>query len=272
MSKQTQECFVTGIVSTMILATGGLMVSPLLSAAVLVTVPSLTVIWIYQSQKRRQRRYTEASLDLQQTMAKVSTPASMDEHLSSLSKSDSNLILQNTPVAHFTDTRGQLIPSCQRATMQWLQENVPRLPHDLTHCFVENDAITTLKRRILPAARKQIVVVHPSIVQDEVGELLWNASLDGVEVVIVTCKLENAGTERSKGTLFHEELAKAGVDITYRGGIKSDVLIVDVSVAVISTSESIETHETDTIWQPGLVTFEQHVVDNVLSSALRLVN
>jgi hypothetical protein len=259
-------------VTTLILATGGILVSPLLSAAVLVVIPSVTVFWIYQSQKKRLERNGANSPESHHFIGGAITPEVIEKSFSSLSEPPTNLITRITGATPGNHVRGQPLPSSQVSTMQWLQENVPRVPHDATHCFVENEDIVELEKRILPAARKQIVAVHSSIVQDDLGELLWNAALDGVEVILITCHPKGAMDGGEKSTQFHEALTNAGVDITYRNDINSDILVVDISVAVVSAPSTSGMLEAESTWQPGLVTFEQHVVDNVLSSVLRLLN
>jgi hypothetical protein len=272
LTKQSQQCFATGIVATLILATGGILVSPYLSAAVLVAIPSITVVWIYQSQKKRLGRNGRTSPESHHFIGGAITPEVVEKSFSSLSEPPSNLIMQVIHATPGNHVQGKPLPSSQVSALQWLQENVPRVPHDATHCFVENEDIVDLEKRIVPAARQQIVAVQPSIVQDDLGELLWNAALDGVEVILITCPPGKASDGVEKSTQWHNELARAGVDITYRNDIKSDVLVVDISVAVVSAPTPSGRSESERAWQPGLVTFEQHVVDNVLASVLRLLN
>jgi phosphatidylserine/phosphatidylglycerophosphate/cardiolipin synthase-like enzyme len=108
------------------------------------------------------------------------------------------------------------------------------------------------------------VAVNPFVNECDLSDTLRDTAENGKNVTLIT-RHPDSGNEK-----YHDILKNTGVRIFHNNRTHAKIIIVDRSVAVVSSMNFFASSSGGKSWEAGLVTIENTVVESALNAILAL--
>jgi len=155
----------------------------------------------------------------------------------------------------------QWYPDILGSVKSWLKLEKPDIWIRKNHFFLEGHYLDSFIKLIINQAFKTIIVVNPFVDQSTPTQLMVKARREGRTVVLVTRPQQGPYYEK-----LHKWLREAGISILYYKGIHAKIVIVDDSVAVVSSMNFIKNATAGGSWEAGMVSVDPDTVESVKAS------
>jgi len=148
-----------------------------------------------------------------------------------------------------------------RRTHSWIDFHKLDISLENRHFFLDGHYLDIFIKFILKNARRTIIVVNPFIDLSTPAQLLIEAKQQGKTVVLVT---RPHSTQRAKDV--HKTLANSRISILYHENLHAKIIMIDDSLAIITSMNFIQRATAGVSWEAGLVTIDKWVVSKIKES------
>ncbi len=155
----------------------------------------------------------------------------------------------------------QWYPDIIGSVKAWLKLEKPEIWSNKNHFFLEGHYLDSFTKFIINQAFKTIIIVNPFIDRSTPTQLLVKARREGRTVALVT--RPPTGSYYMK---LHQWLKETGITILYYKDIHAKIVLVDDSVAVVSSMNFIKNATSGASWEAGMVSVDKDTVDSVKAS------
>ncbi len=139
------------------------------------------------------------------------------------------------------------------------------------HFFLEGMELDDLSKLLICHSTREVLVVNPYVEQCDLSNTLRDHVNKNVRVVVVTRppkQDDSQSLERKRK--YHEILSKEGVDLVYNENVHAKLIVVDRTVAIVSSMNFYSGSSAGASWEAGLVSTDNSVVDSVTNYILEL--
>lgn len=148
-----------------------------------------------------------------------------------------------------------------RRTHSWIDFHKLDISLDNRHFFLDGHYLDIFIKFIMKNAKRTIIVVNPFIDLSTPAQLLIEAKQQGKTVVLVT---RPHSTQRAKDV--HNTLANSRISMLYHENLHAKIIIIDDSLAIITSMNFIQRATAGVSWEAGLVTIDKWVVSKIKES------
>jgi len=168
--------------------------------------------------------------------------------------------------AKFVQTRkGKLVDWIE----QWKRLKNLEFSLDPRHFFLEGMYLDDLSKSLISAATLEVLVVNPYVEHCDLSNVLRNASKKA-EVTLVTHPPEDNNQFPKDRQEYHKTLKNEGVKLVYNRKVHAKLIVVDRTVAIVSSMNLYGSSSGGGSWEAGLVSIEDTVVEQIVDSILSL--
>lgn len=157
--------------------------------------------------------------------------------------------------------------------MRWIVQwkEVRRLGFSLErgHFFLEGRHLDDFSKELISNAKTEVLVVNPFIQDCDISNTLRDVKRHGTKVQIITRPPSDRDPEflRSKQD-YHSRLEKEGISLVYSKKVHAKLIVVDRTVAVVSSMNFYPDSSAGASWEAGMISTEKEVVDSIINSTL----
>ena len=137
---------------------------------------------------------------------------------------------------------------------------------DLNHFFVEDDLLDELAEVLIKEANREVLVINPFVDRCHLSNTLIRAVENGIDVKLITSSPQSNRYNPYRREQYHVKLKDKGVSIIYDDLIHPKIIVVDRSIAIISSMNFLASSSGGGSYEAGLVTIEPEVVKKICSS------
>jgi len=168
--------------------------------------------------------------------------------------------------ARFVQTRkGKLVDWIE----QWKRLKNLEFSLDPKHFFLEGMYLDDLSKSLISAATLEVLAVNPYVEHCDLSNVLRNASKKA-EVTLVTHPPEDNNQFPKDRQEYHKTLKNEGVRLVYNRKVHAKLIVVDRTVAIVSSMNLYGSSSGGGSWEAGLVSIEDTVVEQIVDSILSL--
>jgi phosphatidylserine/phosphatidylglycerophosphate/cardiolipin synthase-like enzyme len=139
------------------------------------------------------------------------------------------------------------------------------------HFFLEGNNLYGLSIDLIQKAKKEVLVANPFVDQCDLSDKLREVASPDKDVILVTRRPDDKSEEyRKRKEEYHQTLKKSGVKVAYNKRVHAKLIVLDRSVAIISSMNLNSSSTGGSSWEAGIVTKEDSVVEVVSDSILNL--
>lgn len=132
------------------------------------------------------------------------------------------------------------------------------------HFYLESHYLDTFIKYVISQAEHTVIIVNPFFDFSTPTQLLVEAVRKGKRVVLVT----RPPTQDNK--VIYEKLIKSNISVLYHKDLHAKIVIVDDSLAIISSMNLTKRATAGITWEAGIVTIDQWTVDKIKESIANL--
>lgn len=152
---------------------------------------------------------------------------------------------------------------------KWRKEE--RIDTELNHFFLEDKLLDKFSENLIENARSEILVTSLYIEQCHISNSLISMSQKGINIKLVMRKPTESQYQYEKKMKYLSQLAQEGVYVAIDDSIHAKLIVVDRTVAVVSSMNFGATSSGGASWEAGLVTVEENVVQSVMASIMKRI-
>ena len=157
----------------------------------------------------------------------------------------------------------------QNSLMRWISQWKELKKLDLSiehrHFFLEGRHLNEISAELIARSESEVLAVNPYVERCALSDTLRDARRKGARVRLITRPPDNESKNE-----FHGFLRKDDVSITYNRAVHAKLIVVDRTIAIISSMNFYGGSSGGVLWEAGLVSIEETVVGSVVNSILRL--
>jgi hypothetical protein len=153
----------------------------------------------------------------------------------------------------------------QEALVEWVQKwKLEKrefiLDRRLSHFYLVGRLLSRFSEGLIEHAHQEILVASPFVKRCHISDALMSMSEKGISVkLLVRC---------FDSEQFKREVISKGVAVTYDESVHAKLIVVDRSVAIVSSMNFYAGSSGGACWEAGIATLERHVVYSVIRSIL----
>lgn len=150
-------------------------------------------------------------------------------------------------------------------TDAWIQINKSEISLEKEHFFLEGHYLDIFIKYLIAKANETIIVVTPFVDMVTPTKLLIEARKRSKRVVLVTRPPTN---DISRWT--REKLISSEVSVLYCRGLHAKIILIDDSLAVISSMNFQQRPTAGLSWEAGIVTLDKNTVTEIKNAITKL--
>jgi hypothetical protein len=138
---------------------------------------------------------------------------------------------------------------------------------DQDHFFLEGRHLDDFSKELIAHAKSSVIVVNPFIQNCDLSNTLIDVKKKGVNVRIITRTPQDRNIdhlERKKQYL--SGLKAEGIELEYNEKVHAKIIVVDDSVAIVSSMNFYPDSSAGVSWEAGLITIHLKTVASILES------
>ena len=150
---------------------------------------------------------------------------------------------------------------------QWKRAKELGFSDDCEHFFLARRYLDDFsKEAISHWASKEVLIANPYIQECDLSNTILDAKRKGIKVTIITHPpTDDKHPEYvEKKREYHSKLKKEGVAVTYDPNVHAKMIIVDQSIAIVSSMNFYAGSSAGVSWEAGIVTTNANVVRKIL--------
>ena len=121
-------------------------------------------------------------------------------------------------------------------------------------------------------ANEEILVANPFVDRCHLSNALMEASGKKIPIILLTRPIHELEYNIEKKAEYHQELMKNGIALHYNNVVHAKIIIVDRSIAIMSSMNLTSSSSGGGSWEAGIVTTEENVVDEAVRSIFEKLN
>jgi phosphatidylserine/phosphatidylglycerophosphate/cardiolipin synthase-like enzyme len=138
------------------------------------------------------------------------------------------------------------------------------------HFYLDGRYLSDLSKDLISRAKQEVLIVNPYVDECNLSNTMLDAVKNGAKVKIITRPPDDQVPYNNEKLEYHSKLKEEGVRVGYNKKVHSKLIIVDSSVAIISSMNFYSSSSGGKSWEAGLVSIEDTVVNSVAKSILEL--
>ena len=150
-------------------------------------------------------------------------------------------------------------------TDAWIQIHKPEISLEKEHFFLEGHYLDIFIKYLIAKANETIIVVNPFVDMSTPTKLLIEARKRSKRVVLVTRPPSN-----DIGKMIHQTLLRSELSVLYCRGLHAKIMLIDDSLAVISSMNFQQRATAGLSWEAGIVTIEKNAVTEIKNAITNL--
>jgi len=164
----------------------------------------------------------------------------------------------------------------QKDLVRWIDQwrEVKKLGFSLEpkHFFLEGRQLDDISKELICSAKSEVLVVNPYVDKCDLSDTLREASKGGIKVRLVTRRPDTSKEAfRQDKREYHRFLKEDGVNVTYNKVVHAKLVVIDRTVAIISSMNFYSSSSGGASWEAGLISVEETVVESMVNSILELL-
>lgn len=153
---------------------------------------------------------------------------------------------------------------------QWKRLKELEFSLEPKHFFLEGMYLDDLSKSLISAATLEVLAVNPYVDHCDLSNVLRNATKNA-EVTLVTHPPEDNNQFPKDRQEYHKTLKNEGVKLVYNKKAHAKLIVVDRTIAIVSSMNLYGSSSGGGSWEAGLVTIEDTVVEQIVDSILSLM-
>jgi hypothetical protein len=164
-----------------------------------------------------------------------------------------------------TERRTELI----RWINQWKEVRKLDFSLEHEHFFLEGRHLDDFSKELISHAESEVLVVNPFVQDCDLSNTLRDIKRHGIKVKIITRSPRDKHPEYLKNKQeYLSRLEKEGISLVYSEKVHAKIIVVDNSVAIVSSMNFYPDSSAGVSWEAGLITIDEKVVDSIANSPL----
>lgn len=139
---------------------------------------------------------------------------------------------------------------------QWRHDE--KVEPNLNHFYLEDILLYEFTKKLIENANMEIFVSNPFVKKCYVSKALKNMSKKGISVKLITRSNSN----------YIKDLSENGISVTFNPSVHAKLIVVDRCVGIASSMNYYAGSTGGELWEAGLVTIEESIVQSMLDSIL----
>jgi phosphatidylserine/phosphatidylglycerophosphate/cardiolipin synthase-like enzyme len=156
---------------------------------------------------------------------------------------------------------------------QWFKEYMQKmnLPQS-SHYYLEDRYLDDFSIQLISQANIEVLVANPFIERCHLSNALIDASEKKIPIILITRPHYDNDPYIKKKEEYHLELMEKGIALNYNNVVHAKIIIVDRSVAVISSMNLNSSSSGGGSWEAGIVTTEESIINEAVKSIHEKLN
>jgi phosphatidylserine/phosphatidylglycerophosphate/cardiolipin synthase-like enzyme len=135
------------------------------------------------------------------------------------------------------------------------------------HFFLERRHLDDFSKELISHAKFNVLIANPFIQDCDLSNTLIEASKNGINVQIITRPPEDKHPDYiKKKQEYHAKLKQEGISLFYDARVHAKLIVVDSTIATISSMNFYADSSAGVSWEAGLVSTNQKVVNSIVDS------
>jgi DNA-binding transcriptional regulator GbsR (MarR family) len=135
------------------------------------------------------------------------------------------------------------------------------------HFFLERRHLDDFSKELISHAKFDVLIANPYIQDCDLSNTLIEASKNGINVQIITRPPEDKHPEYlKKKQEYHSKLKQEGVSLFYDAKVHTKLIVVDSTIAAVSSMNFYADSSAGVSWEAGLVSTNQKVVNSIANA------
>jgi len=157
---------------------------------------------------------------------------------------------------------------------QWNRSGKSNIPIENKHFFLQGRDLTHFSIEAILNAQHEIFVLNPFIEECNISNSLIEAKKRGIDVRIITQFPKNDKyPEKLKEQIkYQEKLKQEGLFLKYNNKIHAKIIIIDRTIALVSSMNFTPYSSSGAYWETGIVTTDQNIVNSITKSFILKIN
>jgi len=150
---------------------------------------------------------------------------------------------------------------------QW--KDPRKLDFSLEHeqFFLEGRHLDDFSKELISHAKSEVLIVNPFIQNCDLSNTLVDAKERGINVRVITRlpddKIQKYLEEKQE---YLTKLEQKGISLVYEKNVHAKLIMVDRTVAIVSSMNFYADSSAGVTWEAGLVSLDKKVIDSIVNS------
>ena len=164
------------------------------------------------------------------------------------------------------------VPDRKSELVNWIDrwKAVKKLDFSLEHehFFLVGRHLNDLSGQLISDAKNEVLIVNPFIQDCDLSKTLEDAHNNGAKVTVVTQPPD--GPYLKERQEYHQRLKEEGINLIYNKQVHAKLIVVDNSIAIVSSMNFYVGSTGGRTWEAGLITTENKTVKSIADSINKL--
>jgi hypothetical protein len=150
---------------------------------------------------------------------------------------------------------------------QWKSLRNINFSLDHEHFFLEGRHLDDFSKELISHAKSNVLVINPFIKDCDLSNTLSDVKKKGVNVRIITRQPQDKYSEYlEKNKQYLSHLQTEGIELAYNNKVHAKIIVVDNSIAIVSSMNFYPESSAGASWEAGLITIQTKTVESILES------
>lgn len=144
---------------------------------------------------------------------------------------------------------------------------------DNNHFFLTGRYLDEISKELITKAESEVLVINPFVDHCDLSSTLRESSKKGVKVKLITrFPDENRNGYRTNKKEYHLALKKEGVTLVYNKQVHAKLVVVDSTVATVSSMNFFSASSGGSSWEAGIISTDKDVIKNIKNSIVDIID
>lgn len=152
---------------------------------------------------------------------------------------------------------------------EWLEFKSLSCSLENMHFYVDGAHLDELAKDLVENCEREVMVVNPFVDRCNLTESLIKASEKSNVSLITRSPLETR--RHAKKRRYHKTIKDSSIDLYYNNVVHAKLIIVDKTVALVSSMNLYSGSTAGASWEAGIVTIDNSVINQIIQSIQDLI-
>lgn len=154
---------------------------------------------------------------------------------------------------------------------QWKELNDLNFSTSSKHFYLQGTNLAEFAIKIIGKSAHEIIVVTPFIEALGMSETFKEAAKKGVNCTLITRVPKEDNWSRRQQIEYLNSLISTNVNLYFHETVHAKLIIVDRTIGIASSMNVYAAATAAKSWEAGLISFDEHVIEDMLGSVLSLI-